>query len=345
MPPIDLAAIRERLRQHLGLQEERRRLFGDVRDLISVTHQGHRFVAVANRVYYDKGWQTFTDFFLYYVRHIMGKEWWDVEKAKPAPERHPVMKWFEHWAETSRHAERHENGLLSAVPDGLMSALILLAYDLYVLRHHSKLQAAVVGRLRHPDQFLGARYELFVSATFVRAGFNFEYEDETDTKSKHAEFTATFPAHRLKAAVEAKARRRKVLIEGFDVATIKPGVRDLLLNAAGKVKPGTPMIVFLELNLPPEPANERPSWKSAVDEVIVEVALANGGTSPFAAVIFTNRPHVYGQPGEADPSRHVYASWPTKGGLPDDLVDAIGNAATQYGNVPSLFPRDFSKAG
>lgn len=329
----------QHLREHMRREAERKRRFGEVREPISAVHQGHRFVAVGSRLYYDKNWRTFTDFLLFYIRDVMGKSFWDAEMAKAVAERHPVVLWFDHWVDMGSQARREEDGLLSSVPDGTMSALLILAYDLYVLRHHAKLQDDVVARLRQADQFHGARYELFVAATFVRAGFDFEYEDETDTSRKHAEFIATFRADSFKAAVEAKARRRKVSATNFDVTTIKPGVKELLVNAAEKATE-IPLIVFVELNLPPE-GSQRPSWIPEVESVLAEIAVECGNRSPFAAVIFTNRPHVYGLPGEPDPSHHVYAMWPGSAGLPDRFVEALGNAAHQYGNVPSLFPDDF----
>ncbi len=331
----------DHFRGQVRRNEERRQRYGHVREPISALHQGYRFVAVGSRLYYNPEWKTFTDFLLSYVRDVMGKPWWDSQLAKPAAERHPVVRWFDHWVERQESARHEEDGLLSAVPDGTMSALILFAYDLYVLRDHAKLQEEVLVRLRHADQFLGARYELVVAATFVRAGFDFEYEDETDNTRKHAEFVATFPRHAFRAAVEAKARHRK-MSTGFDVSTIRPGVKALLLNAALKATE-TPLIVFVELNLPPEDS-ERPSWFPEVDAVLAEIATENGGHSPFAAVIFTNRPHMYGAPGEADPSRHVYARWPAGGGISDTLVEALGSASHQYGNVPSRFPEDFPQA-
>ncbi len=337
--PESMRLAEQHHREHMRRKAERKRRYGEVREPISAVHQGYRFIAVGSRLYYDQHWRTFTDFLLFYVRDVMGKPWWDAEIAKPVAERHPIVRWFDHWVNASEQATREEGGLLSAVPDGTMSALLLLAYDLYILRHHGKLQDEVVTRLRHADQFPGARYELFVAATFVRAGFDFEYEDETDASRKHAEFIATFRRDNFKAAVEAKARRKKVTATTFDVTTIRPGVKELLVNAAEKAT-DIPLIVFVELNLPPE-GSQRPRWIPEVQRILAEIAGENGGRSPFAAVIFTNRPHVYGLPGEPDPSRHVYAMWPGSAGLPEHLIDALGNAAHQYGNVPSIFPGDF----
>jgi hypothetical protein len=127
----------------------------------------------------------------------------------------------------------------------------------------------------------------------------------------------------------------------FDVASIRPGVKDLLTNAASKVS-DLPLIVFVELNLPPE-NTERPTWIPQARQVIAAIKAAHGGRSPFAAVIFTNRPHVHGAPGQSDPGKHVYAIWPADNGLPDEFVVALGNAAHQYGNVPSFFPDDFRR--
>lgn len=170
---------------------------------------------------------------LFYVRDVMGREWWTTESAKKGYERHPILQWHDRFVEASKTATPEEGGIVSAVPDGLMMALVLLAYDLYVLRDHGKLQEEVVERLRHRDQFYGARYELFVAATFIRAGFDFAYEDESDTKVKHAEFVAKHRESGLTIAVEAKARRRVMKVP-FDVASIRAGVRELLVNAAEK---------------------------------------------------------------------------------------------------------------
>lgn len=329
------------LRQHVLQEMQRKRRFGEVRPLISTVHQGYRFIAVGSRLYYNQNWRTFTDFLLFYIRDVMGKAWWQAELAKEKAGRHPIVQWYDQFVDLSKGQTPDENGLLSAVPDGTMAALLLLAYDLYVLRHHAKLQEEVIERLRLADQFPGARYELFVAATFVRADFDFEYEDETDTKRKHPEFIATFRPTGFKLAVEAKARRRKVAAT-FDITTIRPGVRELLTNAAAKAA-DLPLLVFVELNLPPEDAQRPPSWIPEVQRVVAEISAERGGLSPFAAVFFTNRPHMYGLEGEPDPSRHVYALWPADVGLPDELVEAVGNAAQQYGNVPSLFPDEFGK--
>jgi hypothetical protein len=330
--PLELAALNQRMQEEF----ERRRRFGNVRPLITTVHQGHRFIAVGTRLYYNREWRTFTDFLLSYVRDVMGRKWWEAEAAKQGYERHPILQWHDRFVEASKTARLEEGGVVSAVPDGLMAALNLLAYDLYVLRDHAKLQDDVVQRLRHRDQFQGARYELFVAATFIRAGFEFAYEDESDTKVKHAEFIATHKESGLVAAVEAKARQR-TMKGPFDVASIRPGVKQLLVNAAGK-KPAHPLILFLEMNLPPEPADQPPSWVPHVDAVVKEIVHDAGDQWPFAAVMCTNRPHIYGQPDEPDPAKQFAVTRPHRSPISMTIIDTLVTAVTQYGNVPSQFP-------
>jgi hypothetical protein len=216
--------------------------------------------------------------------------------------------------------------------------LLTLAYDVYVLRDHSKLQDDVLARLRHRDQFQGARYELFVAAMFIRAGCDIAYEDESDGTQKHHEFIATHRESKLEMSVEAKARHRQ-LRGDFDMASIRPYVRDLLLSAADK-SANHPLVALLELNLPPEDPKQPPSWIGHVGHVVHEIA-AQKGKSVFDLVIFTNRPHLYGEVGEPDPARHVYALRPSDAAIPEAVADALGDAAAQYGNVPADFPEGF----
>ena len=65
------------------------------------------------------------------------------------------------------------------------------------------------------DQFQGVRYELFVAATCIRAGFDIAYEDETDKTKKHPEFVATHRLTGQKISVEAKRRHRQDIL-GFN---------------------------------------------------------------------------------------------------------------------------------
>ena len=60
---------------------------------------------------------------------------------------------------------------------GAAAAYFTLAYDLYSLAHNVEIQAKLLARLRNCDGFRGARYEAFVAATLIRAGFAIEFEN------------------------------------------------------------------------------------------------------------------------------------------------------------------------
>jgi hypothetical protein len=329
----------DEMRKIVEAEQERQRQYGKVRPIITAKFQNHRFVAVGSRLYFHENWRNFNDFLIFYAQDVIGKLWWQAELARPRNERHPLVKWHGHFGELQRSRQADpETGLVSAVRDGILSAFLALSYDLYVLRNYSKLQDEVVARLRHRDQFQGARYELFVAATFIRAGCDIAYEDESDGSKKHAEFVAKHLESGLEMSVEAKARQRQMR-GGFDMATIRPSVRDLLLNAADK-RAVHPLVVFLELNLPPEDPLKPPSWVPHVNQVVQEITAAKNKVL-FDLIIFTNRPHLYGEVGEPDPSRHGYEKLPSTSAIPEATAHAIGDAAAQYGNIPTDFPEGF----
>jgi hypothetical protein len=246
------------------------------------------------------------------------------------------MKWYEQFCQTQKDQVADERGFKELILDGVTSAYLLLAYDLYILRHHGKLEKEVLRRLRIPALFIGARYELFVAATFIRAGFDIAYEDESDSSKKHPEFVATHRESRLVVSVEAKARHRD---SGVAVPT-NPRVKHLLKAAAEK-KGAHPLIAMIEVSMPPEDAARLPSWVPAVEKDLAEVVAEYCGKSPLSMVGFSNIPHRYGEPGEADPARHFYAMWPEGSAIPERIIDMIGDAVHQYGNVPDTFPGDF----
>ena len=202
--PAVLAKLNEGIRDEF----ERRRRFGDVRPLITTTHKGHRFVAVGSRLYFHQEWRTFTDFLLFYVRDVMGREWWTAEAAKKGYERHPILQWHDRFVEASKTARHEEGGVVSTVPDGLMMALVLVAYDLYVLRDHGKLQEEVVYRLRHRDQFYGARYELFDSSWCQRASRERRREETAALVSSLLGIESSARADRSASQLDATCRRR-----------------------------------------------------------------------------------------------------------------------------------------
>jgi hypothetical protein len=87
-----------------------------------------------------------------------------------------------------------------------------------------------------------------VAATFIRAGLRIDYEDESDSRSRHPEFIAVHRRSGERVAVEAKKGNRGKVPQGDD--EVRLGVVGLMKSAVGKFN-GLPLVVFVELDLPP----------------------------------------------------------------------------------------------
>ena len=177
------------------------------------------------------------------------------------------------------------------------------------------------------------RYELLVAATFVRAGFEVEPEDESDSTTKHPEFVATHRTAKFVVAVEAKARNRRP----SDRNPARAGVDNLIENAAEKAPRDMPFALFVDVAMPPEDRDKPPSWLDEVDQSVKQVVAKHGGMpGPFDWVFFTSIPHQFGLTGEPDPPRH-YIDWvPRTTRVPTEIRAAIVTAVQQYGRIPEF---------
>jgi len=216
------------------VQRERQQGLGQ--PIISTYASGHRVVAVKNRLMQSKKWKTFFDFLGDYIKTVIGPEWGTAEIKKPFEDRHPILQWYHKIAEHQRTCV--VEGSVSPISmTGAMAAYLHLAYDLYSLAHNAELQAKLIARLRDPNNFSGAWYEVQVAAILIRAGFKLEFEDEDDRRTSHCEFTATSQQTGKKFSVEAKKTEGK----------LRP-MR--LLHKALKKHANHRRIVFIDLNTP-----------------------------------------------------------------------------------------------
>ena len=182
--------------------------YGKVRPVIHAGWRGKRWIAVGDLLLSSSQWKTFVDFLGDYIKFVLTPEWGMQELAKPLQQRHVIMQWYERVCGFQKEHIGTAGEIVQFVPSGVVAAYFSLAYDLYLLNHHQCLQTSLVRRLKHSDQFQGARYELFAAATALRAGFDLHFEDESDGRSKHPEFIATHIATGQKVAIEAKSRHR-----------------------------------------------------------------------------------------------------------------------------------------
>jgi len=327
--------------------ELERKKYGLVRPIISTDFRGKKIVAVGNQIHWSENWKTFIDFLFDYIKTVLGSEWGNQELKKPFSVIHPIMQWYIETCNFQKKQVPDKNGIYGAIPNGNMAAYILLSYDLYVLKHHAAIQKDVVQRLKNKDQFQGARYELFVAATCIKAGFELQYEDEKDRNRTHVEFIGTHKITGQKVCVEAKSRHRKgVLGQPGDIDTenkIKIRIGGLL-NDALKKEHHCPLVVFIDLNIPPNKAINfygKP-LSGEFKKIIDYIDKTYGQIDKFNLLVFTNFPHHYGGENEPAPPTNVSGILPTKAEIPikypNVLLD-LYNSARDYGKVPIDFPK------
>ncbi len=269
-------------------------------------------VASGDRINYSKKWKTFHDFLFDYLRMTVGNKWGATELDKEASERHPIIQWYISLCEFQKEHIKEPGKVHSGICTGTVAAYLSLSYDLYLTRHHTLLQERLVNRLKIKDQFQGARYEVYVIAAFIKAGFEIAYEDETDRSRSHCEFTATHKNTGKKYAIEAKSRHRPGLLgcsgRPQNPEQIRLRVGRLLRSALAK-EASEERIVFIDVNMPPQDVGPfATSWfKPLMEEVIkVEKDTINGKKAPPAYLIMTNHPYHYAGDDEPDPRKHFH---------------------------------------
>jgi hypothetical protein len=315
-----------------------------VKPFITGELPGQRIVVVGRDILVCDRSATVIDVLFDYPKHVFGPNWWRSEAEKLICRQHQVVRWWFHVVDQAKKHQPGPSGICAMEPDGITSAYLLLAYDLYVLRHHSKLLTSTIRRLKHPEQFQGARFELLVIATLIRAGWQIELENEADITQKHSELTAIHKPTGTRLAVEAKSRHREGVLgqsgSRTDWREVKLGLHRLMRKASEKQK-GLPLIVFVDLNVPPERLNrDSGQWR---DELRSEVSafLAEFTSCPIALLVAMNCPHHYAPAGEPESLNMAYMCRPVNAAppLPDgQIANEIEDALMQHGQIPNFFP-------
>lgn len=274
------------------LQRERQQGLG--RGIISADASGTRLVVVGFRKCWGN-WKTFHDFLYAYAMDILGREWFRSEAQKPPPLRHPIFGWHERLMALAK-ASQIEGTQVKRIPlTGAINAYLTLAHDLYTLEHNASqahtpgIQERLLHRLKHPDQFVGARYEIRVAAMFLRAGFDLTWEDETDRTSTHGEFTATYPKTGKSFWVECKMRNQSPKAKsqsGF-------GKFVGLVSDALRKETEAERLIFVDINMPAkarDPASPRDWRTAAVSNLRKFEGSPSAEDLPSALVFITNFP-------------------------------------------------------
>lgn len=196
-------------------------------------------------MHYGK-WKTFHDFLGNYITSSLGGEWGNTELKKPVAERHSILKWYDHDCKLQQENATKLGPVFSSPMTGAASAYYRLAYNLYLIAHNGKdLQTRLLARLRNADNFPGAFFETQVVAWLIKAGFELEFEDESDKSISHCEFTATYQKSNAKLSVEAKSRNPGTDNQGPKRFNIGHQLRVALEKNAANTR-----LVFLDLNYP-----------------------------------------------------------------------------------------------
>ena len=267
---------------------------------------------------------------------VLTVDWGRAEVAKPIEDRHTIMKWWDAMGRFLTDQKPNKDGILAIQPNGPMTACMLFAYDLYTLRHHSSLQSVVIERMKHNDQFQGARYELFVAATCIRAGCDLAYENERDRSQKHVEFRATHRATSLVFSVEAKSRHEE---KGKGCSRLRVGK---LINSALSKLTSIPHVIFVDVNAPPELGSpfERQWFRSVLRSLDSSGAVASENDR-FNLILFTNHPFCRDGP-RCRTAPEVISMFGKNPIYPMDepVLRAVHAAAEKFGQVPIEFPPD-----
>jgi len=330
-------------------EKERQKYFGKISPIIHTDFKEHKFVVVGNEIHFSKKWRTFPDFLKTYIWNVLGKQWFEEERKKTFSEKHQIFKWYDELINFQKNQKADADGIFRVIPNGAFSAFVLLSYDLYLIRNNQKLQKYVIKRLKNREQFQGARYELFVTAACIRAGFDISYEDEKNYSKKHAEFIATHKETGQKLSIEAKSKHRQGILgmPGKRILDekIKIGKVVQLINQALKKKSDYPLVILVDVNLPPEYADEILGGKfiTKFPKLLDNIKQDESGKDIFNIIIFTNHPHHYGREDEPDPKRMYSIARSLKPIIRpkhpkaiDDLLIGI----LQYGRIPNDFPEN-----
>lgn len=185
---------------------QRREQQGLGKPIISTQFQDHRVVVVGRTLHFSKKWKTFHDFLNDYPKIVLGKDWWMSEVCKPPEERHRILTWAVRSYEQTKVQMEQKGPDVSQPITGAIGAYVRFAYDLYGLKHAVEVQKLLIDRIKCPENFPGALYEVRVAAALLRAGFSLQPQDETDRRTTHVEFIATHAASGATYSVEAKRR-------------------------------------------------------------------------------------------------------------------------------------------
>lgn len=287
-PEIAVALEKSRADELIRTQQQ-----GLGKPIIAQKFAGQQFVAVGNKLYHSPSWKTVPDFLSDYLKSTLGSEWGNSEIKKPLDERHTLLQWYDAYCQFQRQHQKQKGEIVSVQPTGIVYCYLGLAYNLYLLEHNIELQSRLVKRLKEQSDFQGAYYELIVANILIRSGFKLELEDETNSDSKHCEFSAISTVTNKKYWVEAKMRsvvgyfgkdKENGTTRKDPTAMLSKHLREALQKPAADER-----LIFIDINAEPDNPDRKPDWVEKVAKKLEQRESAKG-QSDQAYVFVTNTP-------------------------------------------------------
>jgi hypothetical protein len=293
------AIFQQSQRQFEALRLQREKQQGLGKGIISANLNGKRIVVVGNKICSSERWKTFHDFLVQYLIDCVGHNWFRAEKAKSLGERHPIVLWHDQAVADFERIKKSPTGIATGPMTGALRAFLNLGYNLYLIGHHAPTHEAdllvrkFVNRIKSAryDAFIGALFETYAAAAFLKAGFTLEYENERDGASSHVEFTATYPSTGKRFSVEVKARNLSIAQDGPIDELRRLRIANKLNKALSKKADHT-RVVMIEVNIPDvDQSGSISGWRrAALDQIrFAETSDTPGGEEkPSAYVVVTN---------------------------------------------------------
>lgn len=320
LPPIEESDL------PAGLIEVAKKAYGNVRHrnewplvhgatppAATALWQDTRVVSAGSHLYKIAVGESWYGFLYGLLIEQVGPDWFDAEMEKPEDDGHFLARWYRDICRRERDENGHFTRHNPANEVGTTLAFRSIAYDIFCMLQAINLSPKLLDRLRHPDQFEGARYELWVAATLFRAGFLIEFAEEDDRSSKHGEGIATHRKTGKRFWIEAKRKHRPAFdyIQALiDKLVLKV---DAKLVAAALQKPAEEdRLIFIDVNRPPWSRNDiKAPWISAFRASLNRLQLQKhfrDNPDQRAFVMVTNHPYHFVSNVYPDPQQHFFGT-------------------------------------
>lgn len=284
------ASLLRRQREEAALHE-RRLQQGFGKPIQSYSLNDRRAVVIGRALMIGK-WSTFVDFLSDYFAERIGRQW-IADEMRLGELAHPIAQWA---VELRKQAPVQPPGLAKRRINNALRSLLSAAYNLYLIEHHYEqyeqpLFERFLNRLRVKEGFFAALSETYAAASFLKAGFFLEYEDDL-RPGHHPEFTATYKPTNRRFSVEVKTRSGPD--SGGDLkARLK--LKNKLSQALKKNLPWT-RVVVIDLNIPDVIVSPEDPAAHGILEQIEEAERTlkvRSAPAPPAYLFLINQPYHY----------------------------------------------------